>query len=399
MKVQPPLLWSCILALAVANAAIAAENSPRQIVGGPPQPSGSSQATPSASAPAPAPTPATPTNPPSNTDSTTPTPTQNTNTSAQPTNNTPSTSGAAPGTSSPNTDINTPPPPSASSTPPSAPPVISLSTAPDGDKVTLTITSSASSSAPAATSSTPSNEESDGGGLSTGSIIGMSVAAGVAAIGIIGFFVWKFTRKRFSDFDDNEAIKWPELNTHGGAESHALPARETGRSGFGDTASEADLSRVNSTSNYSTPDFGSGGPDPYAVPPLPHLNPNQPYRDDPNSTTGYYDPYRGPVPGTLEHGTGDWQPEAYPMAQFGGPQARASPAPDYMYEGGRQSPTVSGNMYGRNSPAPQASYGGRASPAPQVANGGRASPGPQAAYAAGRASPGPGTAYDAYGAR
>jgi len=34
----------------------------------------------------------------------------------------------------------------------------------------------------------------------------MSVAAGVAVIGIVGFFVWKFTRKRFSDFDDSKNI-------------------------------------------------------------------------------------------------------------------------------------------------------------------------------------------------
>jgi len=29
------------------------------------------------------------------------------------------------------------------------------------------------------------------------------VAGGLALIGIIGFFVWKFTRKRFTDFDDS----------------------------------------------------------------------------------------------------------------------------------------------------------------------------------------------------
>lgn len=201
----------------------------------------------------------------------------------------------------------------------------------------------------------------------------------------------------------DEAIKWPELSAHSGnPDSHALPARDTGRSGF-DTGSEADLSRVNSTSNYSTPDFGAGGPDPYAVPPLPHLNPNQPYRDDPSAATGYYDPYRGPVPGTIESGTNDWQPEAYPMTQLGGPTGRASPAPDYMYEGGRQSPAP-GAMYGRASPAPQVAYGGRVSPGPQAAYGGRASPGPQVAYG-GRASPGPQAAYstgpgpDGYGAR
>lgn len=191
----------------------------------------------------------------------------------------------------------------------------------------------------------------------------------------------------------DEAIKWPELNTHSesGADSHALPARETGRPGF-DTASEADLSRVDSTTNYSTADFGAGGPDPYAVPPLPHLNPNQPYRDDPSNAPGFYDPYRGPVPGTIEHGAGDWQPgEAYPMTQFNPSEARASPVPDPMHGGSSPGPQVPYN--GRASPGPQAAYSGRASPGPQAAYGGRASPGPYAAYPTGRASPGPGAGY------
>jgi hypothetical protein len=177
----------------------------------------------------------------------------------------------------------------------------------------------------------------------------------------------------------DEAIKWPELNTHsGGADSHPLPVHNTGRAGF-DTGSEASLSRVPSASNYSTPDVSSNH-DPYAVPPLPHLDPNQPYRDDPTAPTGYYDPYRGPVPGTIEQGSGgtEWPGEAIPMTQMGG---RASPAPQAPYEGGRASP------------APQAAYGGRSSPGPQVAYGGRASPGPHAAYTAGRMSPGPQLAY------
>ncbi|KAF9466583.1 hypothetical protein BDZ94DRAFT_1251288 [Collybia nuda] len=244
----------------------------------------------------------------------------------------------------------------------------------------------------------------------------MSVAGGIAVIGIIGFFVWKFTRKRFSDFDDNEAIKWPELNTHGGnPDSHPLPVHNTGRSGF-DTGSEASLSRVPSSSNYSTPDVGSVGPDPYAVPPLPHLNPNQPYRDDPTAATGYYDPYRGPIPGTLEHGAaaGEWGGEAIPMTQMAGNAGRMSPGPhaaygaDQMYDIGRKSPgpqaAYGGDpMYdvGRRSPGPQAAYavsGRTASPGPQAVYGGRASPGPQAAYTTGRMSPGPHAAYD-YGAR
>jgi hypothetical protein len=158
------------------------------------------------------------------------------------------------------------------------------------------------------------------------------------------------------------------LNTHGesGIDSHPLPLHSTGRAGF-DTGSEASLSRAPSTSNYSTPEIGGVGSDPYAVPPLPHLNPNQPYRDDPTGQTGYYDPYRGPVPNTLEHGA-DWSGEAIPMTQM-------QPNP------------------GRMSPA-QVPYGaGRVSPGPHMAYGGTSSPGPNAAYGPGRMSPGPQAAY------
>lgn len=159
-----------------------------------------------------------------------------------------------------------------------------------------------------------------------------------------------------------------------------------------------------SASNYSTPDVVSGS-DPYAVPPLPHMNPNQPYRDDPNTGSAYYDPYRGPVPGSIEHGQGndDWTGENIPMTQLAG---RSSPGPQAAftaggYGTGRQSPAlVSPYEGGRTgSPGPQVAYGGRASPGPQIAYGGRASPGPQIAYNAGRASPGPQAAYDPYGQR
>lgn len=167
----------------------------------------------------------------------------------------------------------------------------------------------------------------------------------------------------------DEAIKWPELNSHGNADTHPLPVHTTGRAGF-ETGSEVSLSRANS-SNYSMPDFASGaGPDPYAVPPLPHLNPSQPYRDDPSGPTGYYDPYRGPVPGTLENGASDWSGEAIPMTQMNAGMRMKSPGPpaNFGYDGGRQSP------------APHLPYQGRASPGPQVAYTGRTSPGPQAAY-------------------
>ncbi|KAI0067277.1 hypothetical protein BV25DRAFT_1775346, partial [Artomyces pyxidatus] len=169
-----------------------------------------------------------------------------------------------------------------------------------------------------------------------------------------------------------EAIKWPELNAHGDT-NVPLPVNRTGGSGF-DTGSEVDLSRRNSRNGgyagsvaaTSTAELYPGGAaDPYAVPPLPHLNPNQPYRDDP--TDQFYDPYRGPVPQTFDAGG-----EAIPMTQLAG---RRSPGPGAAYDypaGGRASP---GPQAGRRSPGPQAAYGYGQEPAA-----GRMSPGPQAAY-------------------
>ncbi|KAI6042556.1 hypothetical protein EDC04DRAFT_2968456 [Pisolithus marmoratus] len=215
-------------------------------------------------------------------------------------------------------------------------------------------------------------------GIGTGTIIGLSVAGGVAAIAIICFFIWKLTRKRFSDFDDNEAIKWPELNSHsgggGGGDVHALPTNSTGRAGFGaENDSDLNLARPPSPGGaYAqsiTASSVSGAQDPYAVPPLPHLNPNQPYRDDPGTygQPGFYDPYRGPIPNTFGEGLVDPGVEAIPMTQM----ARTrSPGPQIAYD-----------MHGRASPSPQAGYGyggigersaspalsGTRSPAPHVA--------------------------------
>lgn len=153
--------------------------------------------------------------------------------------------------------------------------------------------------------------------------------------------------------------------------------KNTGRVGF-DTGSEVSLTRVPSN-NYSTPDFNPNvGPDPYAVPPLPHLNPNQPYRDDPTNATGFYDPYRGPVPGSIEQGVPpitEWGTEAIPMTQMG-MAGRMSPGLHVAYGG----PASDGIAYesGRRSPGPYAAYGGGAPPG--VPYSGRMSPGPQAAY-------------------
>lgn len=243
-----------------------------------------------------------------------------------------------------------------------------------GDLVTSVITVAASSSPTPTPSSQPDDNSSSGVGI--GTIIGLSVAGGVAAIAILCFFVWKFTRKRFSDFDDNEAIKWPELSTHGGGvgDVHALPTNSTGRAGFGaENDSDLNLARAPSpggtyAQSITTSSVG-GGQDPYAVPPLPHLNPNQPYRDDPGSfgQPGFYDPYRGPVPNTFGEGLVDPGVEAIPMTQM----ARTrSPGPQIAYD-----------LHGRASPSPQAGYGyggiGERSASPALS--GARSPAPHAA--------------------
>ncbi|KAG1722158.1 hypothetical protein EDB19DRAFT_1645959 [Suillus lakei] len=254
---------------------------------------------------------------------------------------------------------------------------VQVSTNSAGQEFTSTVVITPTSSP--STSSTPSSAASgSSSGLGTGSIVGLSVAGGVAVIGIISFFIWKFTRKRFADFDDNEAIKWPELNTHG-SDVHALPTKSTGRSGFGaENDSEVNLARAPSPGGYahsvaanSLPETYTSSPDPYAVPPLPHLNPNQPYHDDPGTygQPGYYDPYRGPVPNTFGDGFSDGHTsEAIQMTRM----ARIrSPGPQMGYD-----------VQGRASPGPQAAMGY----APDVRSGspaigaGRASPGPQAAY-------------------
>jgi len=243
-----------------------------------------------------------------------------------------------------------------------------------------TITSIVVISDPASSSSTPTQSSgpasppsSSSGGVSSSTIIGLSVAGGVALMGIIGFFIWKFTRKRGNEFNDNEEIKWPELNAHDA--NVPLPTHRTGGSGI-DTADvrRNSLGYAPSTAANSTAELY---PDPYAVPPLPHLDPNQPYHDDPNAR--FYDPYRGPIPQTFE---GVVPGESIPMTQLAG---RRSPGPGAAFDlgGGRASPAPPGIYVGGD-------FGGRASPAPQGAfGGGRASPGPGLAYAAGRASPAP----------
>jgi len=226
MKVQRPIFWPCAVILVSANVALAAHG-PRQV---PSQSQISSAAAPSIAAPStPVDIPTTSTtvttasptlttHPPTTAPASTPTTaTDNTTTAPQPsqapqdTNTSTSATTESP-TSGPNQPAATQQT-SAPSTNAPAPntsaaqvtPIVSESVADDGSTVTITRTPSPSPTSSPSSTAQPS-ESDDGGGLSTGSIIGMSVAAGVAVIGIVGFFVWKFTRKRFSDFDDSKDI-------------------------------------------------------------------------------------------------------------------------------------------------------------------------------------------------
>lgn len=209
--------------------------------------------------------------------------------------------------------------------------------------------------------------------MGTGSIIGLSVSGGVALIGIIAFIVWKFTRKRFSDrFDDSEAIKWPELNH----ENHALPTHPTGGAGFSDNLSRAGSVKAGYAESIGAASQSQvdlyAATDPYAVPPLPHLNPNHPqaYRDDPNAS-GYYDPFPGPAPPSF-HDLPGTRGEAIPLNQIPPGSRARSPGPHY----GMSSPAPS---TGRQSPG---SYGALRGPAGYGA--GRQSPGPNDAYGYGK---------------
>lgn len=177
----------------------------------------------------------------------------------------------------------------------------------------------------------------------------------------------------------DEAIKWPELNAHGDDVHAPLPTNRTGGAGF-ETSSQVNLARPDSRAGSVAPSAAASSVelyasrDPYAVPPLPHLNPNMPYRDDP---TQYYDndPYAPAAPAA--------QGEAYAMTQI---NRTRSPAPQMAYQGGfdgraSPGPQTLGVDYRARSPGPAASlYAGRASPGPQA---GRMSPGPQMAYGQG----------------
>ena len=111
------------------------------------------------------------------------------------------------------------------------------------------------------------------------------------------------------------AINWPDLQK----EPEVIPPRPTPSIGAASTAA-------------STVDLAK---DPYAVPPLPPNNGGPgPYRDE---ASGFYDPYRGPVPQTFAtppgssegHQQGWAGGEAIPMSTYA--SGRTSPGPNLAY--------------------------------------------------------------------
>lgn len=161
-----------------------------------------------------------------------------------------------------------------------------------------------------------------------------------------------------------------------------LPTKATGRSGL-DTTVESELGHQSTLGSQSAVDLYAPGGDPYAIPPMPGNNPNVPYHDDPYAPqpSAYYDPYRGPVPPSIDPIGG----EHIPMTQMQAPGRTFSPAPgSMMYEASARTASPAPMGMGMV-PGPGAMYGGgyaegRMSPAPGSMNMGRRSPGPGPAY-------------------
>jgi len=169
-------------------------------------------------------------------------------------------------------------------------------------------------------------------------------------------------------------IKWPDLNSENhvsGQDTHAGIQGSTDGASLRDPSFRGAYGDGGLGASQSQVDLYAA--DPYAVPPLPHLNPNQPYRDDPVAGT-YHDSFNPPAFHESRPSSPSIRGEAIPMNQINrtkspGPQGALPPA-----YAGRQSPgpqDAYGVGYGRQSPGPQDAYGGGY---------GRRSPGPLDAY-------------------
>ncbi|OCF31568.1 hypothetical protein I316_06767 [Kwoniella heveanensis BCC8398] len=132
--------------------------------------------------------------------------------------------------------------------------------------VTVIFTEAASATDAAATASTSAAKKDDGDSIPTAAIIGISVGAGVVVLVLIAFAVWRMKRR---NGDEDEAIRWPELNRHGDSDAHhALPARQTGQHGFETNPLSRSLSNSSSIfapSSLAPPQSVNGGPVPMAL--------------------------------------------------------------------------------------------------------------------------------------
>ncbi|KAK4685118.1 hypothetical protein P7C73_g5036, partial [Tremellales sp. Uapishka_1] len=108
---------------------------------------------------------------------------------------------------------------------------------------TAAATPSTTASSTAAAASTSSSSK-NGDSISTPAIVGVSVAVGLVVISLIACAVWRMKRR---GREEDEAIRWPELNRHGDtAALHALPARRTGQHGFETNVLERSISASSS---------------------------------------------------------------------------------------------------------------------------------------------------------
>lgn len=80
-------------------------------------------------------------------------------------------------------------------------------------QVVITATETPSAT-PAAPPPGQDNSSSGSSGVGSSTIIGLSVAGGLAALGAIAFIAWKLTRKRFSQFDNDDGMLITSSNSN-----------------------------------------------------------------------------------------------------------------------------------------------------------------------------------------
>lgn len=96
--------------------------------------------------------------------------------------------------------------------------------------ITVPVSRTSDTAATAETSTAAPEKKDDGPAIGTPAIIGIAVGVGVVVFGLIGMAIWRMKRR---GNDEDEAIRWPELNRHGDSDAHhVLPARQTGQHGI-----------------------------------------------------------------------------------------------------------------------------------------------------------------------